>query len=192
VAITTLSAVKLFLNKDDTEEDSLLQMLLDGVSRRMEDELRQPIEVTRHDNEPHIGAGFPQLVLLFWPVKEVNKVVQGDTVLASATSANPLESADWRVEMNRQIVRLSGGSPIGWPWGEQVLVTYKSGFETVPASLQGAAVAWTAFAYSQSKLGGDRLGLTSKGPVSGDQVSYTANQMPEYVKEALIPYQGLL
>lgn len=182
MALGTLTSLKLFIDKSDADEDTLLQEILDGVSDRMERWIVQPITVTAYTEEPHMAGPYPEIVLNFGPVTAVSAVDENGTALSAS---------DYRIDDLQSLTRLTNS---GTPqlWIGQVLVSYSAGYATLPDSLSHASVTQAAFEYKQSKLGGSILGLSNRSPESGDGVGYVPLEFLPSVIEAMKPFRGLL
>jgi hypothetical protein len=181
--LASLDSLKRYLNKDDSQEDGILQLVLEGVSNRIEDWIGQPVEVVEYTDEAHISGDYAELTLYHGPIVEVTAVSENGTALATA---------DWREDQAAHtLTRLSDDSRPK-RWQGEVLVTYKAGFEIVPKALELATVTQAAFEYQQTKSGDGRLGLVSHSPESGDGVGYAPHEFLGSVTEAMNRYRGLI
>lgn len=152
--------VKQFLNKTGNEEDSVLALLLDGVSETIRTGIGHSLE-EETVTEVLRSVGLAGIVLGN-PVVSITSIKEDTLTLATT---------DWLRE-GRTLHRLSDGLITRWGRTD-VTVVYRAGFETIPADIKLAAVSQAAFEYKQTKGGGDRLGLSSKAPSQGgDSVGY--------------------
>lgn len=173
--LTTLALVKLHGGLGD-DNDTLLNQLIDSVSRQMEADMVRTIAlvsgVVRIYRPP---AGVAVIVLDEWPV--------ASTVVTEDSAALVLNT-DYEILDDRRMVRISGDAQIAWASGAKVSVTATEGYSTIPTDIDLAAREAVRLAYMQTKVGGDRLGDGSVSSPTGDQVTFTLG-WPESVQRVI-------
>ncbi len=158
--LTDIDVVKSLLDKQSTKDDGLLRLIVAGVSKRAERYMGRTIGRHEKTDYHRPSASRHELVLTEGPVVEVKSVTEGATTLVAA---------DYRIEDDRTLVRLSGTTAIHWAAGVEVTTVYDAGFESVPADLEMAAAMQSAFEYRQTKPGNFHLGLKSVSPSAGGE-----------------------
>jgi len=174
VALAAVEDVKQYLGKADTNQDSLLKMLVEGVSSRLERLLGEWPNDGSVITEYIQSTGTPRIPLNR-VVNDIRTVVEGTTTLSST---------DYRLVNEQSLERLTSGLLSAWNVGE-VVVTYRPGWLQVPEDLKLACVMQAAYEYKQTKPGGNRLGLVSDSPsgTTGEAVSYTPHTILPAVQD---------
>lgn len=182
--LTTVALVKSYLGKEEGGEDGLLDMIVAGISARIEAycaETFTPLEEAR--TEYYEGPGdFSELVIDHGPISELVTV----TIGTSDVDSGDLRFAD------RTITLLSSDLPIAW--GTSVItVVYWAPDADVgpPADIQLAATIQSAFEWKQTQEGSNRLGLQSKAAQAGSSDSYIAHTWLPDVLSILQPHRRL-
>ena len=177
--LATLAAVREYVGAKQGQYDSLLSLIVSGVSDRMEKYMRRTIAATTYTSEVHESVGYDAVVLDHGPVISVTTVIEGATTLTTA---------DWRLD-GGSLTRLVGTVRSGWAKGD-VFVTYRAGYNLVPKSLELACVEQCAHEWQQTAAGDSRLGLAGKDTPAGDSESFahTASGFVPNVIEAMLPY----
>lgn len=161
--LANVEDVKRFLDKKSNSEDSVILMLLEGVSEQISDRVGSVIEssdVTEYHNPIQGSTG----IVLRNPVISILSVTEGNTSLVFS-----------QYRMEGKTIRRTNTSGFAVDWStSEVSVRYRAGYASVPSDLRMATIIQTAFAYKQSAGGGGRLGLDSNSPSeAGESVSYS-------------------
>lgn len=182
--LATVDDLKGFLGKDNVDQDGLLSMILEGVSKRMERYMGLTIEEEKYTLEPIESPGYPAIVLDHGPVVRVITVKENSTTLVSS---------DYRQDGDTMLVRLVGGFSAAWAKGT-VFVTYEAGYEDVPADLGWACVMQCAREYKMSTPGGALVGVQRISPTqqAGESTSYEMKPWLPQVEATLKQYRVLI
>ena len=165
--LTTLDAVKLWLNINSDTSDILLQRLITAESIAIEKAIGRPI-IAIERTDFITGHGSSTIMPPATPIQSIEKVL--------------IDGAEVQVRHdNLTIWRLDGGS---WPRKSRIQVTYTAGYETVPYDLEQACIELVALHYKER----DRIGHASKS-ISGETVSYIIGALPASVESRLAPYR---
>ncbi len=176
-ALTTLTAVKLFLGITDATNDTLINNLIASVSNEIQTSptgIGRPIvQVTATDEKVTVVMADNLLQTLHYPIISISALTESDIALVLDTDYETEEQDLVR----GQIARISGGNPIAWQTGTRVVkLTYAHGFAAVPAALVQAATELVAFDFLQSHAGRFAFGLQNKPTDQGGSPSYTSRK----------------
>ena len=184
MSLTDIDSVKRLLDKTDGIHDDLLTMIVDGVSVRMERYMGRTIGREDYTSEPIESVGYPAIVLRHGPITNVVTVIEGSTTLVAA---------DFRLEGDKTLIRLSSGLVTGWAIGD-VFITYEAGYDDIPADLDWACVMQCAREYGFTNAGGATLGVISNSPTqaSGESTKYEMKPWLPHVEQTMRQYRLLI
>jgi len=192
-ALCSLAQVKEYLRISSSEHDAFLEGLIEAVSARFasytgrnltardyspdpEDEAYDP------DNAILSGTGHPELILPQYPVITLSALLLEGRAVAQAQSGG---LTGWTLDRAAGVIRLLDQAfPLG---AENVQVTYRAGFESVPPDLAQAAVEQSAVSFQESAAGHGRLGISARTLADGS-VSYTQKTLLPQVAAVLDRY----
>lgn len=191
--LTTLANVKLDakISGTDADRDTVLNTLIAGVSKRMQDWMDRPIVQTTATSEKIDSDGFWAILTKHWPIISITSVALADgTTLVENTDFECLEQD----KAKGQIVRLSGGYKTGWERGERVVtVTYVHGYAAVPDDLVTAATtAVVQFFHETQQSGKGWRGLLTKDINPAGSPTLDKTVWEQQVIPAMIPYRRLV
>lgn len=172
-ALTTLERVKRYIGQavDYTDDDALLEDLLEGVSEAFRQYASQDFDLARYD-EVYAGTGNSYLQLTQSPVKQI---------LSVAVNSWPVDPG------NHTGYILTGASLFRgqmWPKGPaNVSVSYIAGYDAVPQDVQQAVVEVVALRYKLK----EHIGMTSRAKGAASD-TYDTSDLPEHVKSILDRY----
>ena len=187
--LTTLAAVKLDgdISGADADRDTVLNSIIAGVSKRMQNWMDRPIVQTTATDEKIDSIGDYKIQTRHYPIISVSSLEENGTALTEDTGFE-IEEEDLE---RGQIIRISGDDPIAWVRGRRVVkLTYIHGFASVPDDLVRAATAQVLQEYHETVQSGDGWrGLASKGvdpaaAIAYDKLVWTRDTIP-----AMQPYR---
>jgi hypothetical protein len=170
--LTSLSHVKAYLDitTADAARDLVLNHIMAGVSKRIQNYIDRPIIQTTTTGEKVDSIGDYQIQSRHYPIISVASLSESATALVEDTDFEMTPE-----DMERgQVTRISGTDPIAWAKGRRVVeLSYNHGFAAVPDDLVQLATELTAIKYQESgESGKGWLGLTSKGVDPAASVSF--------------------
>lgn len=193
-ALATLAAVKQYLTIAGTENDELIERLIEAVSARFMTNTGRLLAARDFspesadpaydpDNAVLSGSGHSELLLPQYPVVSLSSLaIDGRAVSPSAAAGD----GGYVVDRLAGVVMLSGAA---FPRGPaNVAVAYRAGYETVPPDLAQAAIEQTAEAFEQSSAGQGRLGQSARTLADGS-VSYQVSELLPSVAAVLERYR---
>ena len=178
-ALTTLARVKLEEGITGSGHDTLLQLLIDGVTEEFQRQTARKLVSLAISDEKHDGPGWRDILYANeYPVASAGLTVTEDDVsLVDGTDFDLVNAVGG-------LYRTSGGDSISWAKGRRnVALTYTGGFETIPADLVTAATAQVRDWYHRTQPGGQRLGISSSSREAGGTTVY---------QDLLPPVQAIL
>jgi len=111
-AITTLTEAKKYLKVDNTDNDTIIELMIETATKKTEDHCNS-FWVKREITETHIGDGKQFLYLYRQPIVEIASVtIDGE------------DEEDYIGRLSRGLLYLSSG----WPLGAEVEVVYTAGY----------------------------------------------------------------
>lgn len=178
-ALVTLPQARDYLKIDatDTDSDSVIEQLIEAATQRTEDYCGT-YWVQREIEETHIGDGVNTRLWLYRaPATEISSVELDGTAL--------VEDTDYTVRLFDSTI-LHGG--LGWPRGDEVVVTYTVGCGADRAAAQLAEpTAVAAVMMCVAIWAENRLGLKSEMLLGVDQKTYSeVTDLPQAVKAMLM------
>lgn len=128
--LTSLTAVKQWLNISSTESDSFLTRLIDAASQFVLEYINwesfQLVEYTYRFR----GSGSHKILLQNWPVVEVSQVSSGGQVIPASVFTNGMPTPGYYVSENRQGPQSLELTGYGFPRGLPAEIIYEAGFRT--------------------------------------------------------------
>jgi len=175
MALITLSELKTYLRITDTEDDTLLQNLIDETEAQIKKYVNNAIEeqtdITEYFN---IDSYQKEIILQYFPVSNVS-VYEDDTLLDSDT--------EYTLDSDAGIIQKYYGY---FSKGiKTVKVIYTAGYSTIPDDIKLAVKIQSAFYYQRK----DQIGI------SGQSLEGSINMTEKYglldsVKEMLNYYRA--
>lgn len=167
--LTTLALVKSFLGVTASTHDALINELLPGVSKAIQNAIGRDILQQTITAEVHESPGrWKVIAAREFPILTLLAVRENDVALTVATEYRLWQ--DWGVQ------RLSGsatGAEIATAWAHGfVEFDYDAGFASVPSDLEMIATAETAHAFKQTSAGGSRLGQLGQSVVGNTDAPF--------------------
>jgi len=165
--LTTLQAVKDWLNLKFDTDNAMLQRLITSESMAIEKYLGRPVlPETRTDTIT--GYGTITIVAPAGPIQSIDRaLVDGAEVQAIHDKL-----AVWRAD-NRP-----------WPQKARIQLTYTAGYDSIPPDIEQACIELVALRYKER----DRIGQTSVS-LGGETTSYVTRAMPLSTEARLAPYR---
>lgn len=170
-AIVELAQTKTFLKirSDDTSNDVTLQLYIDAATR-WATYVSDAIIPKTFTNEIHSGGG-STIVLFNTPILEVESVTEYWNGVLAYTLVES-ERGDATSPYSFSVDNASAGILTrlwnGWPGNfvgargqNNIVVTYKAGFETIPADIQLAVLMDIQGLWNQTQYGGNLAGDTA-------------------------------
>jgi uncharacterized phiE125 gp8 family phage protein len=188
-ALTSLAALKSYLQISGDTHDALLESLIEAVSaqfnaytgRRLtarDYSWREADPEYDSDNAVLDGTGLPELILPQYPVQSLAEL---------ALEGSPLELELVALDRSAGVASLKSGV---FPRGKSnVGLVYQAGFATLPADLSQAALEQAAVRFQQSAAGHGRLGITARTLADGS-LSYSGEALLPQVREVLDRYRN--
>lgn len=192
IDLCILSDVKAWLDITGSTDDDVLQSLITNVSQRILQNLnRQTLALSTYA-EHYDGTDTPQLALRNFPIVSVSSLVVSNRTIAA--SPDGVQSG---YTFDQYALKLIGYSTAPGQQGfastpgfftrgfQNVAVTYQAGYVKTPFDIAEAARQWVAFLYRQRKW----IGQTSKHLSTGETVSFSQKEMPDFVLGTLRNYK---
>jgi len=171
--LTTLVRVKRELGITGSEDDGILNELIESVTGEIQGALRCRFIQTTATSEKQDSIGDYYIPLDHYPVVSIASVSESSNVLVADTDYEATEQD----KAAGRITRLASGDPATWAAGKRVVeVTYDYGYASVPDAIVQAATELAAYDYQTADPGGRRLGLNSKVLSSGGDASYSSRE----------------
>lgn len=175
--LTTLVAVKRWLDLSTDLSDPLLTDLITQVSAFVESTIQRTILTATH-TETYRGTGGSRFNLRNWPVQAVASIAwAGETI---STQTSPISSTAGVCTDGRAVILI--GSRM--PYNEPVQVTYTAGYDAVPADLSLAVTELVGEAYASRT----HIGETSHSSSGATTVAFSREAMHKAVLARLVNY----
>lgn len=189
---TTLAKVKLDakITGADADRDSVINNMIAGVTRRMQDWMGRDIVPGTATAEKIDGFASHKIQTRHFPITNITALSEADSALIEDTDFESLE----RDQELGQIIRLASGNAIEWPRGRRnISVTYDHGFASVPDSLCEAATALVVNKYFETiQSGKGWRGLDAKGVDPGATTTYDKELWKREVIPAMAIYRAVI
>jgi len=187
MGLCTAQEVRELLDSVSVEDDAAINLLIRMRSTQMAKAIGQTIEDTTITDERYYPTGTHNaIVLRNGPVLEITSVTEGDDALTSA---------QYRVEGERSLVRLSSNDrPIVWA-NTQVVVAYRAGHAeaSIPDDLRGACAMQVASDFAQTGAGNLKaMGMDQKSSDQGGTTTFAGFSWLSNVADALASHVSLL
>jgi hypothetical protein len=190
--LTTLALVKLDaeIAGTDADRDTVLNSLIAGVSKQMQNWMDRPIVQSTATDEKIDSAGSNIVQTRHYPIISISSLTELDTALVEDTGYE-IEEQDKEFG---QIGRIADEHPTAWARGRRVVkVTYSHGYASVPDDLVSAATALVVARYFETKQSGKGWrGLASKGVDPNSSVSYDKEIWTRETIPAMQPYHRVM
>jgi hypothetical protein len=190
-ALTTLENIKEYLNITGTDDDLLLENLIDRATGIIEIICNRPLKnVDGQDalvaqTEYFNGGGRSKLFLKYYPISSITSIHDDpDRVYGADTLIDSDEYAFWADE---GIVEFDGAGTVG-SGVKNIKVIYKGGYTaaTLPYDIEQICIELVAILYKMR----DRIGVSSKS-FSDGSASYFENLLTPQSREVLRKYSKL-
>ncbi|MGD8561226.1 MAG: head-tail connector protein [Desulfarculaceae bacterium] len=194
-ALTTLEALKTYLQISSDENDSFIESLIEAVSAHFKaytgrnltarDYSSDPLDQAYDpDNAILDGSGHADLILPQYPLVSLSTLMIEGTEVDQASAG---DNFGWTADRPAGVISLINGF---FPRGRQnVRLAYQAGYQTVPADLSQAALEQTATRFQESAAGHGRLGISARTLADGS-ISYTQQPLLPQVREVLDRYRN--
>ncbi len=183
--LTTLEKVKKHAGITVGADDVLIQEILTGVSRALEKAMAIVVAEEAITLEQQRSAGFDSILT------DQRMKVAPTAIKENGTA---LVAADWIKDGDRRLVRLSDVStPALWSIG-LIEITYTAGYGLasvageIPEDIDLACRQQTAFEFSKSQPGGNKLGKVSVSSPTGTQAGFVEADFLPYVQRVVNSY----
>ncbi len=187
VALTTQQRVKDFRGITGAANDAIINLLIQGVSTRMQSHMKRSIIAQLNVAEVHDADGTSDAIVLHeYPVivppaavvRQDGTVVDASTYIVDAIAG--------------EIVNAEGGASTPWEAGRRFYdVDYTSGFNTVPEDLALWCTKQVVHEFLQTREGENRLSLRGANVEPGGTGEYMIGQWVPGMLEAMAPYRNL-
>lgn len=175
--LTTLTAVKRWLNISTDNDDPLLTDLVTQVSAFVENTIQRKI-LTATYTEAYRGTGGPRFMLRNYPVQSVASIGWAGTTIT--TQADIIGDTAGVCTDGRSVILIGSRTPYNRP----VKVTYTAGFDTVPADLSLAVCELVGEAYTSRT----HIGETSHSSSGATTVAFSREAMHKAILKRLSNY----
>jgi hypothetical protein len=164
--LTTLDAVKAWMDIKTDAADVLLQRLITSESRAIERAIQRPV-LAQERTDFIQGYGSATIMPPATPIQSIERVL--------------IDGVPVEVHHDNLTIWPKGGG--AWPRNSRIQVTYTAGYDAVPYDLEQACIELVALHYKER----DRIGHASKS-VGGETMSYIIDAMPPSVISLINPY----
>ena len=179
--LTTLTAVKAYLEVTGTDDDALLTDLVARASDAIVAYCGRAFAAADYD-ECHDGDGSDIVLLDQRPVISVSALSEDD---------DAVEADDFVVYPELGIVRLKSG--VFGRGVRNVRVSYRAGHETIPADVEQAAIEWVAAMYrARGEVAGRDVSSERVGDYAVTYERDARDGMPAAARAVLEPYRVVL
>lgn len=178
--LTTVANVKEWIGITSSTDDQLIQRLVGGISQTIQSWLNRQLKSQSY-TETRDGNGNNSMMFADYPVTEVTSVkVNGKPILPCPDFSSP------GYRFNGTSITL-----IGYIFNQGVQnieLSYKAGFATVPLDIEQAVIELVALRYKER----DRIGQQSKNMANGETVTYMIKDFPDDVLSLLKNYKKVI
>ncbi len=190
--LSTLALVKLDANISgtDADRDSVINTMIAGVSKRMQDYMDRPIVQTTATDEKLDSDGDVVVQTRHYPIISVSALTENAVALVEDTDFELNEE-----DLARgQIVRISGDYLRAWARGRRIVkLTYVHGYAAVPDSLVTAATDLVVLKYFETVQSGKAWrGLSGKGVDPGATGTYDKDIWTRETVPTMAPYRRMV
>ena len=178
--LTTVANVKEWIGITSSTDDTLIQRLSLAISQTIQSWLNRQLKSQAY-TETRDGNGNNSMMFADYPVTEVTSVkVNGKHILPCPDFQSP------GYRFNGTSITL-----IGYIFNQgvqNVELSYKAGFATVPLDIEQAVIELVALRYKER----DRIGQQSKNMANGETVTYMIKDFPDDVLSLLKNYKKVI
>ncbi len=194
-ALTSLEALKRYLNLTVDTYDTLLEELIDRATAQIEEYTDRKIKARDYsydsdsddydsDNAVLDGNGLQELALPQYPIVSVTTVRISELSIDESTG---VYLSGWFADKKRGILRLRGYE---FTKGRaNIELEYSAGFASIPDELAQAAIEQASWMYRQSPKGLGLLGVESRSMGDGSSISYVSGDLLPQVKRMVERYR---
>jgi len=175
--LTTLAAVKNWLNISTSNDDPLLTDLVTEISAFVENSLNRKILTATH-TETYRGTGGSRFLLRSWPVQSIASISWAGTTIDTFVDVT---DATYGVGTDGRSLILVG---VRMPYNDPVKVTYTAGYDTVPNDLALAVTELVGEAYTSRT----HIGETSHSSSGATTVAFSREAMHKAIMARLQNY----
>jgi len=179
-ALITVADAKVYLQIDVGVEtwDAILEKIINGTSTRFDNEVGRTLKQTAYTDQKLDGNGQAQLSLPQFPIADLSAITLDDVVLVEGT-----DFLIYSFDNDGYLELLNGAT---WTVGKQnVKLTYKGGFSTVPKDLALEVMKQAALEFQIWKE--KTWGESSRSFPDGS-ISYTEHDLLKSVERVLRKY----
>ena len=179
--LTTLDAVKAYLNIQGTASDGVLTRLISQCSFAVGNFLNRNL-LTQSYTESYDGNDSAALMLRQTPVTAVSALTVNGTAVQA--SSDGIYRDGFAFDSNRLIMinrRFSRGM-------QNIRVTYTAGYASIPGDVEEAVIEFVSDRYRMIS----RIGEQSKAIPEGGSVSYDMSYMSKKVQGSLSNYRRMI
>lgn len=178
--LIALGDLKTLLNIDDNQYDSLLKLLNTSVSSLIETYCDRHFSDGTY-TEYHDGEGMPDLYTTEWPITSVMSIY--DDVNRQFESSSLIDSTTYVIYADEGRISIIPGSILysqtTFAEGVQnVKVTYRAGYTTIPADLQ--IMATEVIGKKYKNIVDKRWGMTNIGSAGENFSIFADDLLPEH------------
>lgn len=183
MALTDLATVKEWLGilPSSIDDDTLLERLIDAVSKKITDAIGRAIESTEYD-EYYTGYSPRKLALKNYPVTAVDTL----TISGEDVPAWTEETGEGYIILGNDTIALNGSYSFRTTEFNNVHIVYTAGYAAIPDDLEQACIDLVALRYRSR----DRIGQQSK-ILAGETVRYSVVDLPPEVAEVVARYKDM-
>jgi hypothetical protein len=177
--LTTLSAVKSWLNIASTSDDVLLSRLITSTSQYIQSWLNRSFALQSY-TERRSGTGTYAIALSNYPAAVINSVLVGAFSIPASTDG---VSAGYVTD--GKFIYL-----VGYLFTQGIMnvtLTYTAGYATTPPEIEQCCIELLSIRYKERQ----RIGENSKS-IGGETISFDVKDMPASVKTILNNYRKVL
>jgi len=179
--LTSLSKVKTYLGITGSDDDELLESLIDAASSAIKKFCRSSIVASDY-TEYHDGAGGRCLILRQRPINSIASIY--DDLDRRYPEESLIDADDYTFKSESALVIYTGGK---FQEGiKNVKITYNAGYGAAPEDVDLGCRMQVASWYNRASQGGDGIGEENIGEYSA---RYAAGGIDERVRELLLPYR---
>lgn len=192
-ALTTGEALKRYLSISSSDNDELIDSLIDAVSAQFNSYTGRKLAARdySHDSQDQAydpdnailnGSGHGQLLLPQYPVVSLSSLEMDGLALSQAPANS---QSGWVLDQGAGLITLL--DQVFSKGVANIRLAYRAGFETIPADLAQAALEQAATRFQESAEGHGRLGISARTLADGS-LSYSAKALLPQVSQVLDRY----
>lgn len=187
-ALVTLAAQKVYMKKTDSDDDSLLEVLINSVSDFFDAYVRFQLKQKTYTNLYLDGNGAVELWLPFYPVADISSVIEIDSIGTEETLTEG-KGNDYIVYEDKGLLVRRDENWVD-DYKSIKIPSCKGGFATIPDELQLACKQQVAVEYQ--RLTKKEWGETSRSFPDGSVTTTIEENLLPYVEEVLKRYRRIL